>query len=81
MISSIIFGLILVAAGVAILRYFPQITSSVGRFDAVERYMGGGSYIIWLAAGFILILLGLLLIFGLLDNVAAWFFSPFTPDL
>jgi hypothetical protein len=77
-IGQIILGLLIIAAGVMILKYNYQIANSIPMTFA-DRYMGGGgSYSLWKVAAILIILIGFSVLFGIYDNILGWIVSPLT---
>lgn len=65
--TRIIVFLILLALGIAILRYTEPLVRMFGYNDLAEKYFGrGGSYTMWKLFGIILMIIGLLYLGGTL---------------
>jgi hypothetical protein len=76
--GQIILGLLIIAAGVMILKYNYQVANSIPMTFA-DRYMGGGgSYSIWKITAILIILIGFSVLFGIYDNILGWIVSPLT---
>lgn len=75
-ISNIFWGLLFIGLGVAVLKYFQVITENIGRFETLERFFTGATFALWMLIGFGLVILGVLTVFGLVDNLLRFFFSP-----
>jgi hypothetical protein len=77
--ASIFWGLVLIVVGVAMIKYNRQITNSFFRSQAAEKYMGaGGSYLLWLMIGLVLVVIGIISLFGFGDDIARFILSPVT---
>mgnify|MGYP001120859907 CR=1 FL=1 len=78
LLGQILLGLILIVAGVLLIKYNYQVSNNL-RISFAEQHMGsGGSYLLWKIIGVVVIIAGLTVMFGLSDNVLAWIFSPLT---
>jgi len=76
-IEHIFFGSIAVALGVLAVKYNFQLVNFTGRVEWIERYMGGGSTFAALKTLSVLLVIGgLLYMFGLLDSVLGWLLTP-----
>ena len=70
LIFKIFFTIVLIALGILFLVKTEPIVRMVGHNSLAEKYLGqGGSYTFWKILGTILIILGVLLIFGRCDSV------------
>lgn len=66
--SRIIYFVLLVAAGLAMMIYREKIARVIGKNDLAERYLGaGGTYTMWSILGMITIFVGLLILMGKLS--------------
>lgn len=65
MIMRIIWFILAVAAGLAMMIYRERIARTVGKSDLAEKYLGaGGTYAMWSIIGIITIFVGLLILMG-----------------
>ena len=78
MLERILYGLIAIALGVAILKYnFALVNNFTGRLDFIEAKLGAGStYLAYKLLALLLVLGGILHISGLLDNLLLWILAP-----
>jgi len=75
--SNFLFGLFVIAIGVGLLRFNFKLTNSFSRSNWFERNLGSGStYIVFQLVAVLAVILGVLIMFGLGDNVMEWIFSP-----
>ena len=78
-IAGFFYGVILIFIGFLILKYNYQVTNMFSRNNVFERYLGSGStYFVMKIAGLLVMLLGLLMMFGLADDTLRWLVSPLT---
>jgi uncharacterized membrane protein SpoIIM required for sporulation len=76
-VANIITGLIIIALGVASLRFNYQLVGMTGRQDWIENFLGGGStYFVYKLFSIVLILAGLLYGTGLATPFFSWLLSP-----
>ncbi len=79
MISRIFFGLLAVAIGIAGLKYNFALTNTFPRLEFFERNLGAGSsYGVYKILCLVLVLGGLLFIFGFGPGIVNWLLSPLT---
>ncbi|MCE7936516.1 hypothetical protein DYH10_01875 [Candidatus Saccharibacteria bacterium CPR2] len=79
MIVNIFFGLILVVAGIAMLKFNYQISNMFSHNNWFERNFGSGAtYIAFQLLGILVSLYGVFLILGLHDNIIGFLLSPIT---
>jgi hypothetical protein len=68
-----ILGPLLVAAGIAMMRYTVELTNISGKIDFAEKYLGGGlaagTYSWWRLVGLFLCIIGALWFFGMLGVI------------
>lgn len=77
MISRIFFGLLAVAIGTAGLKYNFALTNTFPRLEFFERNLGAGSsYGVYKILCLVLVLGGLLFIFGFGPGIVSWILSP-----
>ncbi len=76
-LTNIFFGILIIAAGVFALKYNYQLVNSFGNDNWFEQHLGAGStYGVVKIFSVLLILFGLLKIFGLDDDITRFIFSP-----
>ncbi len=77
-LGQIILGLLMVAGGVALLKYNYQVANSI-HLRVIEDHLGSGSgYLIWKVISVLVILAGFTVIFGFHDDILGWILSPLT---
>ena len=74
--GNILLGLIILIAGVLILRYNYQVSNNLP-LSFAERYLGS-SYTAWKFLGVFIVIAGLTVMFGVADNIIGWLLSPLT---
>lgn len=75
--SSFLLGLFVIAAGVGLLRFNFKVTNSFSRYNWFEQHLGSGStYMVFQLVSVLTVIMGILIMFGLGDDVVAWIFSP-----
>ena len=78
-VAGFFYGIILIFIGFLVLKYNYQVTNMFSRNNVFERYLGSGStYFVMKMAGVLVMLLGLLMMFGLADDALRWLVSPLT---
>lgn len=76
-IVNFVFGLIIVAAGAAGIKYNGPIVHMFGTNNIFERKLGQGmTFVIFQLLAFLVILFGFLMMFSLHDDVLTVIFSP-----
>ncbi len=79
--GNIILGLLIIGAGILILKYNYQVSNSL-RISFAEQHMGsGGSYTLWKILGIFIVIGGLTVIFGIYDEIIGFILSPVTNAL
>lgn len=69
-IMNFIYGMLITALGVVMLKYNYQLVGITGRQDWIEKYLGSGStYLAFKLVSVVLVFGGILFGFGLLDNI------------
>ena len=76
-LGHLLIGIIMIAGGIAMVKYTFQLTNITGRQDWLERYTGSGStYGVYKLFGVFLVLVGILFATGFGNNVLDFLFSP-----
>lgn len=78
LLPQIILGLLMVVAGILLLKNNYQVSNNMRIAFAEEHLGGGGSYLVWKALSILLILAGFSVVFGFYDNILAFILSPLT---
>lgn len=79
MIGNILFGLLLVAGGVSMLKFNYQISNMFSHNNWFERNFGSGAtYIVFQLLGVLVSIYGVLMVLGLHDNIVGFLLSPIT---
>src|SRR5690606_7425202 len=76
-ITNFIFGLLIVAIGVVMLKFNFQVSNMFSHNNVFERYMGSGAtYFVMQVMSVLAVIFGLLMMFSLHDNLLSWLTSP-----
>jgi hypothetical protein len=76
-LAHFFYGIVIIALGVAGLKYNYQIVNYTGRQDWIEDKLGGGStFLAYKLFAFLAVIVGILLAFGLINPVLETIFSP-----
>ena len=76
--GRIILGALLIVGGILLLKNNYRVSNSLP-LSFAERYIGsGGSYTAWLILSVLVVLVGLIIVFGLGDNLLNIVLSPLT---
>ncbi len=76
-IVNFIFGILIVAAGAAGVKYNGPIVHAFGTNNVFERKLGqGATFMVFMLLAFLVIAFGFLTMFSFHDDVAGFFFGP-----
>lgn len=76
-VANFMYGLVLIIIGVFLMKYNFKVTNLFSRYNWFEQKLGPGStYIIFQLVAGSVVVLGILMMFGLGDNVVDFIFSP-----
>ena len=77
---NIIFGLLILAIGTAIVIKSESMLSTFGRIEFFERYLGadGGSRLGYKLIGLFIIFIGILITTNMIGGFLSWILSPLT---
>jgi hypothetical protein len=75
--QHIIYGLILIAAGIVTLKYNFQIVNNTARLQWIESKLGAGStFLVYKLISIVLVLFGILFLTGFSNAFLNWLLSP-----
>ena len=78
LLGQILLGLLMIGAGVLLLKYNYQVANNL-RISFAEQHMGGGgSYSLWKIIAILVVIAGLTVMFGIWDNILGGLLSPLT---
>jgi len=78
-IANFIYGLLVITAGVLMVKYNYRLTNLFGRNNFFERRLGSGStYLVMQILAILTIIFGTLWAVSMHDNVVRWLVSPIT---